>query len=143
MMGKIANNATSSIDIDNIAISNNQPTNMQMPIFDNIPLSNETRRENDTDNDSETSESQSIDITSININIHDSRGCDLRSTSKANISTTMVKQNNSLAIDTDTVNISTTNATLNNQVDVDNIVTRIKSNKRIYILNVLNLLPLI
>ena len=65
---------------------------------------------------SEISESQSIDITSMNINIHDSRGCDLRPTSKANISTTMVKQNNSLAIDTDTVNISTTNATLNNQV---------------------------
>ena len=61
------NNATSSIDIDNIAISNNQPTNMQMqslsvplaqyPIFDNVPLWNETRRENDTDNDSEISES--------------------------------------------------------------------------------------
>jgi hypothetical protein len=43
--GTIANNATSSIDIDNIAISNNQPTNMQMPIFDNIPLSNETQGE--------------------------------------------------------------------------------------------------
>ena len=62
------NNATSSIDIDNIAIFSNQPTNMKMqslsvppaqnPIFDNIPLSNETRRENDTDNDSEISESQ-------------------------------------------------------------------------------------
>ncbi len=48
----------------------------------------------------------------------------------ANISTTLVKQNNSLAIDTDTVNISTTNATLNNQLDVDNIATRMKSNKR-------------
>jgi hypothetical protein len=46
------------------------------------------------------------------------------------MSTTIVKQNNSLAIDTDTVNISTTNATLNNQVDVDNIATRIKSNKQ-------------
>ena len=42
----------------------------------------------------------------------------------------MVKQNNSLAIDTDTVNISTTNATLNNQMDVDSIATRMKSNKR-------------
>jgi hypothetical protein len=30
-------------------------------------------------------ESQSIDITSININIHDSRGCDLRSTSNKSI----------------------------------------------------------
>jgi hypothetical protein len=47
------------------------------------------------------------------------------------MSTTIVKQNNSLAIDTDTVNISTTNTTLNNyEVDVDNIATRIKSNKR-------------
>ncbi len=42
----------------------------------------------------------------------------------------MVKQNNSLAIDTDTVNISTTNTTLNNQVNVDNIATPMKSNKR-------------
>ena len=42
----------------------------------------------------------------------------------------MVKQNNSLAIDTDTVNISTTNATLNNQIDVDSIATRMKLNKR-------------
>ncbi len=66
----------------------------------------------------------------MNINIHDSRGCDLRPTSKANISTTMVKQNNSLAIDTDTVNISTTNATSNNQMDVDSTATRMKSNKR-------------
>ena len=66
----------------------------------------------------------------MNINIHDSRGCDLRPTSKANISTTMVKQYNSLAIDTDTVNISTTNATLNNQIDVDSIATRMKLNKR-------------
>ena len=58
------------------------------------------------------------------------RNQDLRSTSKANISTTMVKQNNSLAIDTDTVNISTTNTTLNNQMDVGSIVTRMKSIKR-------------
>ncbi len=42
----------------------------------------------------------------------------------------MVKQNNSLAIDTDTVNVSTTNATMNNQMDVDSIATRMKSNKR-------------
>ena len=42
----------------------------------------------------------------------------------------MVKQNNSLVIDSDTVNISTTNTTLNNQMDVDNIATRMKSNKR-------------
>jgi hypothetical protein len=32
----------------------------QHPIFDNIHLSYETGRENDTDNDSEISESQSI-----------------------------------------------------------------------------------
>ena len=42
----------------------------------------------------------------------------------------MVKQNNSLVIDSDTVNISTTNTKLNNQIDVDSIVTRMKSNKR-------------
>ena len=55
--------------IDNITISNNQPTNMQTqllsvplvqhPIFDNIHHSNETQRENEIDNDSEISESQS------------------------------------------------------------------------------------
>ena len=53
-----------------------------------------------------------------------------RNHSVANISTTMVKQNNSLAIDTDTVNISTINATLNNQMNVDSIAIRMKSNKR-------------
>jgi hypothetical protein len=83
-----------------------------------------------TDNGSEISELQSVDTTSININVNDSRGCNLRSTSKGNISTTMVKQNNLLAIDTDTVDISTTNATSNNQMNVDNIATRMKSNKR-------------
>ena len=39
MMGKIANNATSSIDIDNIAISNNQLTNSQFIQNQNQSLS--------------------------------------------------------------------------------------------------------
>jgi hypothetical protein len=73
---------------------------------------------------------QSIDIASININIHDSRGCDLQSTSKANISTTIAKPNNLMDIDTDKVNILTTNVTLNNQIGVHSIATRIKLNKR-------------
>ena len=88
--------------------------------------------QNDRENSQGKQNAENVEthITSININIHDSRGCDLRPTSKANISTTMVKKNNSLAIDTDTINISTTNATLNNQMDVDSIATRMKSNKR-------------
>ena len=73
-----------------------------------------------------TNRKLSIDIASINKNVHRSRGCDLRSTSKANISTAMIKQNNSLAIDPATDNISTTNATSNNQMDVDSIATRMK-----------------
>jgi hypothetical protein len=81
---------------------------------------------NNIDDSSEISDSQSIDITSININIHDSRGYDLRLTSKTNISTAIVKQNNPLAIDNDMVNIPTTNATLNNQMDVDSIAIRMK-----------------
>jgi hypothetical protein len=43
-------------------------------------------------------------------------GCNVRSTSKANISSTIAKQNNLMDIDTDKVKISTTNATLNNQM---------------------------
>jgi hypothetical protein len=56
--------ATSSIDIDNIAISNNQPTNMQMQ---SVSLSDATQRENNTDSNIDISESQSIDI---NFNKH-------------------------------------------------------------------------
>jgi hypothetical protein len=93
-------------------------------------LSDATQRESDTDSNSDISESQSIVITSININIHDPTGCDLRSTSQANILNTIVKQNNPPAKASDTVNISTTNATLNIEMDVDNIATRMKSNKR-------------
>jgi hypothetical protein len=93
-------------------------------------LPDATQRESDTDSNSDISESQSIVITSININMHAPTGCDLRSTSQANILNTIVKQNNPPAKVTDTVNISITNATLNIGIDVDNIATRMKSNKR-------------
>jgi hypothetical protein len=88
--------------------------------------------QNDRENSQGKQNAENVEthITSININIHDSRGRDLQSTSKANISTTIAKSYNLMDIDIDKVKISTPNGTLNIQMDVENIATRMKSNKR-------------